>query len=439
MGPFRLVFINPTGVIGGAEMCLLDLLASLRSDRPGWSLRVILGDDGPLRSAVEDLGVPCEVLPLPYRVASLGDASIGFAGVGRSRGRLALAVKAPAAAFATLGYLTRLRHRLRSLAPDLIQTNGMKAHLLGAWAAPRRVPVVWHLHDYIGSRAAMRRLLRASARRGVFGVAVSHSVAADAARSLGRNVPVETVYNAADLDRFQPGPGDGSWLDALSGLSPSSSVGVVRIGLVATFARWKGHEIFLDAVSRLPASTPARFYVVGGPIYKSAGSQHDLSELRSMAEGLGLAGRVGFAGHQDDPAAVYRALDVVVHASTRPEPFGRVIVEAMACGRAVAAAPHGGAAELFEDGVSALACPPGDALGLSVVLNRLATDPELRVRLGAAGRAEAEARFDRARLSEDWSRVYARACPTVWTGGTSQGRDGTDGRRRVVDRNSHQN
>jgi glycosyltransferase involved in cell wall biosynthesis len=396
--------------MGGAEMCLLDVLAALRASRPEWSARVLLGDDGPLRPAVEALGVPCEVLPLPARVAALGDAGLGL---GRAReraaGRLALAARGPAAAVAASGYLAGLRRRLRDERPDVVQTNGMKAHVLGAWAAPRGVPVVWHLHDYLAPRAVMAWLLRRSARPGVRGVAVSRSVADDAARVLGPRVPVVPLYNAVDVERFRPGPGDGPWLDAQAGLPPAGPGPVVRVGLVATYARWKGHEVFLEAVARLPSDLPARFFVVGGPLYRSAGSQHDPAELRARANALGLDGRLGFAPHQDDPAAVFRALDVVVHASTRPEPFGRVIVEAMACGRAVVAAPTGGAAELFDDGVSALASPPGDAAALASALRRLIGDPALRRSLGEAGRAAAVARFDRSRLAGEWARVYDEA------------------------------
>src|SRR5262249_25379291 len=125
------------------------------------------------------------------------------------------------------------------------------------------------------------------------------------------------------------------------------------------------------------------------------------------ASALGLDGRVGFVGHQDDPVSVFRALDVVVHASTRPEPFGRVITEAMACGRAVIATPHGGAAELFEPEVSALSCPPGDADALAAGIPRLVADGQLRQRLGVSGRQTASDRFDRSRLAEEWSSVYA--------------------------------
>jgi glycosyltransferase involved in cell wall biosynthesis len=167
--------------------------------------------------------------------------------------------------------------------------------------------------------------------------------------------------------------------------------------------------VFLEAAARVPKSLPLRFYVVGGPIYRSFGSQRTLEELRARASGLGLteSGRLGFVEHQSEPANVYRALDVAVHASTQPEPFGRVIVEAMACARAVVVAKAGGAAELFEDGVDALASPPGDPDELAATLVRLAADPILRQSLGEAGRRTAVARFDRSRLADQWAAVYA--------------------------------
>jgi glycosyltransferase involved in cell wall biosynthesis len=410
----RLAFLNPTGCLGGAEMCLLDLLAALRAGCPGWTFRVLLGDDGPLRREAEALGASCDVLPMPGALAAVGDAGLG---AGSARGRraagLALAARGPAAGIASASYLRRLRRALKAAAPDVVQTNGMKAHVLGTLAAPRGVPVVWHLHDYCGSRLVMARLLRwtARARRGVRVVAVSRSVADDAARALGPDIPVEPVYNAVDLDRFSPGPGNGPWLDALAGLPPAPE-GAVRVGLVATYARWKGHGVFLDAAARMASSSAGitiRFYVVGSPLYRSAGSQFSGEELRSRAGELGLNGRVGFVAHQDAPEAVYRALDVVVHASTRPEPFGRVIVEAMACGRAVVAARAGGAAELFEDGHAALGCPPGDPDALAETLGRLAADSDLRKRLGEDARRAAVARFDRAALAGPWARVYDEA------------------------------
>jgi glycosyltransferase involved in cell wall biosynthesis len=396
----KFLYFNPVGSIGGAEMCLLDLLASTRGARPGWGLVVVLGDDGPLKGAVEALGVRCVVEPMPEALAALGDSG---------GGGLRLVARMAASTASVASYTLRLRRLFRSERPDLVQTNGMKAHLLGSWTAPRGVPVVWHLHDYLGSRSAMARLLKLASRRpGLSAVAVSDSVCDDARRVLGTSIPIRAIHNAVDLRRFTPGPGDGVALDRASGL-PDAPSGTVRVGLVATFALWKGHEVFLDAISRIAPEHPARFYVIGGPIYRSSGSQWSMEELRLEAVRRGVADRVGFVGPVADPARALRSLDIAVHASTRPEPFGRAIVEGMATGLAVVAIRDGGAAELFVDGDSALGCPPNDPVALALAIDRLIADPSLRRRLGKRGRQVAEARFDADRLFEAWSSVYPDA------------------------------
>ena len=396
LGRMKILFFNPTGILGGAERNLLDVLTSLRSARPEWRLRVLLGDEGPLRGAVEALGLECMALPLPRTVARLGDA--GLSGLS---GRVRLAARTPAAAVATAGYVKRLKAWMRAEAPDRVVTNGMKAHVLGAWTAPRNVPVLWNLQDFVRARPIMAHLLRASAGRNVSVVALSLAVAADVAQTLDHYAEISTIHSAIDVTQFAPGAGQGSDLDRAAGLAPAPE-GTVRVGLVATFARWKGHEVFLEAASRVPDDRPCRFYIVGGPIYRSAGSQYSINELKGRAEALGLGGRVAFTGHQADPVAALRSLDIVVHASTRPEPFGRVIVEGMACARAVVAMRDGGAAELFQDNVDALGCRPGRVDELAGAITRLVDDPALRARLGAAGRETALTRFDRARLADEW-------------------------------------
>jgi glycosyltransferase involved in cell wall biosynthesis len=115
-------------------------------------------------------------------------------------------------------------------------------------------------------------------------------------------------------------------LDAMSGL-PQAPANTIRVGLVATLARWKGHATFLEAIARLPDPLPVRAYIVGDAMYQTEGSQYSLDELRQLARSLGLADRVGFTGFVHTPEATFRALHVVVHASTAPEPFGLVIAE----------------------------------------------------------------------------------------------------------------
>jgi glycosyltransferase involved in cell wall biosynthesis len=251
---------------------------------------------------------------------------------------------------------------------------------------------VWHLHEYVSPRPLTRRLLKRYVSRAAAVVANSHSVAADLREVFGGDAPVRMIYNAVDLQEFSP-VGDTVDLDGLAGLPPPAP-GALRVGLLATFGRWKGHEPFLQAVRKVAQTVPVRAYIIGAPLYDTSGSQYSLAEIRSLAGELGVAAHVGFTGFMERPAAALRALDVVVHASTQPEPFGLVIAEGMACGRAVIVSRAGGAAELVEDGVTALTHTPGDAADLAAAIERCAGSPELRRALGERARRAAVGRFD---------------------------------------------
>jgi glycosyltransferase involved in cell wall biosynthesis len=394
-----IIFLSPTGHTGGAEAALHELLAGLRESHPSWSLRLVVASDGPLVERVEALGVPVQVLPFPRSLARLGDW-----GVGRGWWRkLIFVARFAGVALPALGYRRRLRQLLHAAAPDVIHTNGLKMHVLGASARPRGSAVLWHLHDYAGRRPFTARLLRRYAHRCSAVVANSHSVADDVRQVCGSAVTVHPVWNAVDLDRFSPS-GPRADLDALSRLPAAE--GMVRVGLVATFARWKGHETFLKALAMLPPSLPVRGFVVGGPVYETCGSQVSIAELRELAVALGIERRVGFTGFIQDSATAMRALDVVVHASTDPEPFGLVIVEAMACGKPVVISRAGGASELTESGVDALTFAPGDTAALARHIEQLVRDSGLRQRLGAAGRSTAERRFHRQRMATELTPIY---------------------------------
>ena len=146
--------------------------------------------------------------------------------------------------------------------------------------------------------------------------------------------------------------------------------------------------------------------MIGGALYETENSQCDLEKLRSLAGRLGLAGHVGFTGFVDDAASAMRALDVVVHASTQPEPFGLVVAEAMACGRAVVVSRGGGAAEIVTPGENALVHEAGCALALAERIGELARDPALRAALGGRAAQTARRRFARERLADELMPIY---------------------------------
>jgi glycosyltransferase involved in cell wall biosynthesis len=400
----KIVFLNPVATLGGGELSLLDIFASLREQAPGFELHLIVGDDGPLVARAQALGVNVQVLLLPESLSRLGDAAAGGR-PGINRARVKLAASLARAGVSVLGYSRRLRQALRVIGPDLVHSNGFKMHVLAARSAWPGIPVIWHIRDYASSRPAMAKLLRTYANRPAAIVANSKSVAGDIRAVCGDGVRIETIYNAIDLNEFSP-EGDRLDLDQSAGISPAPA-GTVRVGLAGTLARWKGYEVFLRALASLPNELPVRGYIIGDALYQTAGSQYQLDELRGLAAELKLTPeRIGFTGYTDRPAAALRALDIVVHASTQPEPFGRVVAEAMACGRALIASRAGGVSEIIVEGVDALAHEPGNAQELAAKLELLVRDPPLRERLGRAGLASAGKRFDRSRLAIELEAIY---------------------------------
>ena len=394
----RITFLNPVGVIGGAERVLLSALRSVREHRPDAELSLIQLGAGPLQTEADALGVAVEVVPLPEPLARAGDTLLRADRL-RNLARLARSALVPAAEL--VGFIRDLQRALRRHSPDLIHSNGLKTHALAAFARPRGVPVIWQLHDFYSDRPVMARALN-HLRAGVrASIAISNAVQCDAQEVLP-GLPVTLIPNAIDTDHFTPGACAGALLDRLAGL-PAAAAGTVRVGLVATYANWKGQDVFLDAMARLNG---VRGYIIGGPIYSTAGSQFTRTELEQRAGANGLEGRIGFVPFQPDPVAVYRALDVVVHASTRREPFGLTIAEAMSCGKPVVVSAAGGAAELFTEGVDALGHPPGDTLALQQAIARLAGAATLRARIGAAARNTALLRFSLERYGRDLIALY---------------------------------
>ena len=399
----RVAFLSVSDQLGGSEIALLSIVRGLREARSDWPLDVILPGSGPLHAHASAAGARCTVLPLPSALAQIGETAAAR-GRWNPRATMTFGARLCAVAAAWPAYERRLRDVLRDIRPDVLHTNGLKAHVAGVRAAGSRRAVVWHLHDYLGSRRVTTALLRRHLGGCSAMIANSASVARDAERALGATVPLRVVHNAVDLETFAPA-GAVANLDGLSTLPPAPT-GTIRVGLVATFSKWKGHEVFLHALASLPREVTVRGYIIGAPLYDTVGSQYSREELEALARQLGVT--VGFPGFIE-PAPAFRALDIVVHASTDPEPFGLAIAEAMACGRAVITTASGGSAELITPDTDAIVHRPGDVAGLCAAIASLAGNPALRAQLGARARASALTRFDPRRLVAEILAVYERA------------------------------
>ena len=215
----------------------------------------------------------------------------------------------------------------------------------------------------------------------------------------GREHKVVVIPSGVDPAPFRRADGEGT-ADVRRTLGLSDSIRLL-VGLFGRVAPWKGQHLAIEAAARLDTTA---LVIVGAPLFGEVAYE---AELARLVERLGLAGRVKLLGFREDIPRLMRAVDVVVHTSTAPEPFGRVLVEAMLVERPVIASDAGGAREIVEDGVTGLLVPPGQPDALAEALRRLLDDPALRLAMGRRGRERAERQFTLVPTLEALDRLVA--------------------------------
>jgi glycosyltransferase involved in cell wall biosynthesis len=370
----RVVYLDHVARLSGGEIALLRLLPHL----DGVEAHVILGEDGPLATRLQQAGVSVEVLPLAPAARDLRRGAARAGGVPLRT------------AWETARYTLKLARRLRRISPDLVHTNSLKSGVYGAFAARlARVPVVWHLRDRIAEDYLPRsatRVLRRLVPRLSAGVVANSQATLDTLGATG-SLPVWAIPDCVETPP----------------LRPRSQDGPLTFGMLGRIAPWKGQDLFLRAFAAAFPSGEERAAIIGTAMF---GEEDHERELVALARELGLDGRVEFRGFREDIWRELGSLDVLVHASLIPEPFGQVVVEGMAAGLPVLAPSAGGPAELIEDDSTGALFPSGDAAALAAAMRALAADPARRRRLGEAAR-EAAAAYSPAALAGRFEDAYA--------------------------------
>ena len=366
----RVLFVDQTGQMGGAELCLLDVVRPLAG-----RCRVLLMDDGPFRQKLETAGVDVTVAAMPAELA-------GFRRESGLDGRL------PTMAWRLVRHVWSLRPLIREA--DLVYVNTQKAAVMVApLARLMGKPVIWHMHDLVDAAhfgATSRRVISLVGKHFVSRmIAISHAVA-EGLRRLGTLPPIEVVHNGIDPALFDAvAQGRGAALRRTLGLD-----GVPVLGVYGRVVPWKGQHVAIAALARLPG---AHLLIVGSALF---GGDGYVSALKAEAERLGVADRVHFLGQVDDIPATMAAVDLILHTSVAPEPFGRVIVEGMMAGRPVIATAGGAVAEIVDHGRTGLIAPAGGDVALAGLVSMLLSDHGRRSIMAAAGRAHARKHFDAA-------------------------------------------
>jgi glycosyltransferase involved in cell wall biosynthesis len=236
-------------------------------------------------------------------------------------------------------------------------------------------------------------------------VACSTLIESDLVTKGIRKDKIVTLPNCVDIDVFSP---------QVAAVDVTRSFGIpAGRKLIAVFARlvpWKGHDIFLIAAKKILEGFPeAHILVVGGAGEEEPGYE---GRLKVMSSAYGLTGRITFAGHRRDIPAIMRACSAIVHASTKPEPFGLAVLEAMASGVPVIAAAEGGPMDMIRDGIDGHLCPPGDAHFLEEKIASVLADPESAAKIASAGRERAVQLFAADKVALQHALVY-RSLPGI--------------------------
>lgn len=372
MKPTRgIVYTSYYGDLGGGELRMLEHLTLTRLPRE--RLSVVLFERGPFRERIEALSISTEEIPW------------------------SLATPRPLKWFGSARAAVQFAHHLRRCQAKIVFCNTYNdLRLAGRVARTLRLPVIWRSHaDVFPSFPRISRrqqqAIVALIKRTVSRVLTTTEY--DRKLILAAGVPAEKVHVVplgVDLQAYAAAKAEGLKLRQELGIPPS----VPLIGFVARMVPQKGHTLFFEALARVIAQRPeVRVLVVGDVAVDGTDPDGFRRMLKARVEELSLSKVVTFTGFRDDISAVMNTIDLFVHASLR-EPFGSVIVEAMAAGTPVIASKTLGPQEIIEDGITGLLTPPGDVEALAVSILRLLEDRNLTRRLGERGREHVVKRYD---------------------------------------------
>lgn len=366
MKQHRILFVDHTAVMGGAELSLLDL-ATAYAD----TSKVLLFQDGILRERLEQVGVEVKVAPVSKTMLNL-----------RTSGGLGSLVTIPEL-WQIAGYLAQEAQDY-----DLILANSQKAFITAAISSLRGSPaVLWYLHDILTAKhfSQVNRLVAIFlANRFAAKVLVNSQATGQAFVAAGGKAKLtHVVYNGFEPQKFELVN-----FEDVQKIRDQLRIGdAPLVGLFSRLSYWKGQHVLLEAIKHL---SEVQVILVGTALF---GEQEYVCELKALAEIPELAGRVHWLGFRDDIPTLMKACDIIVHTSTEPEPFGRVIVEGQLAQKPVIASAAGGALELIENGVNGYLFPPGDAIALRQLMQKLIEDPSLAKTLGQQGYVDAQQNF----------------------------------------------
>ena len=380
--------MQPNNEVGGSDIALLRTIREL--DRTHYAPVVVLPNDGPLSEHLLAARAELHFSPMKQlRTLPSPRYQMSY-----------LAQLVPA--------VRRIQHLIRRERIALVHTNSLYC-LYGAWAARlANCPHIWHLREIPPAVPVMRSFYAQMVTR-LSSLVVAMTTACVVGLFGDGQISRKVVVMPDGIDVVR-------WNPKISGRRIREELALPLdapvIGFVARLDPWKGLEVFLQAAKCVSEREPAAHFLIVGDAPQ--GFEAYKNAMLLLASKLGLDGRVHFLGWRyqlEDIPEVMAALTVLCHTPLRPEPFGLVLIEAMAVGCPVVAPRAGGPADIVLDGTTGYLVPTGDAKSFADRLCLLIEDPGHAARMGIAARERAVDRYSSERFASRLAEMYSRVIP----------------------------
>lgn len=381
MAPLPILYVNHVTQMSGAERSLLDIMQGL--DRVRFTPILAGPPGGPLFDEAEQSDIACRSIDLRRFKRTRNPISLGLN---------ALHVARRATELAAIVRAENIR---------VIHSNSDIAQIYAGRAGRMTGrPVVWHSRDLTDLGVLGPRMAQHADRV----IAISRSVEARLRRYVDPASKLVQIYNGIDTEEFRPDPSDRAAVRKELGVGEDAYF----CGMIAQFAPWKKHRLFLQAAAVITTYWPdARFLMIGDDQF------HDHPSYRYTLDRdvrvLRLGDRVIFTGYRRDVPRMLRALDLVIHPPDR-EPLGRAVMEAMATAVPVIAVNRAGPAEIVRDEVDGFLTEPNRADVMAQKAMLLAEDRELCRNMGAAARVRIIENYDLRKQVSEIEELYAGLC-----------------------------
>lgn len=377
------LLVHQSAEMYGSDKVLLHIAEGLDPDR--FKAVVLLPEAGPLMDELLRRGIEVHVV----RLLKVGRALFSFKGL----------IAFPWHLFQSCRDISSV---MQGRKVDLVHTNTLAVLSSPVWALFNRVPSLWHVHEILLAPSLVRTLFPLMVKL-LAGSVVCNSKATqewligEQPSLRSKSVVIWNGLPAGELVSDEK-------IEGVRREIANVDANTV-IALVGRINAWKGHLLLVESAEILLSRGVTGFEIVMiGDVFK--GQEHFRRALEERIKSSRARSHIRVLGFRDDIQVVWRAVDVAVVPSTEPEPFGMVAIEAMAAGKPVVAANHGGLSEIVVHGETGLLFEPNSAQGMADALESLIGNKARQGELGRNGMARQDALFSTATQVRELERTY---------------------------------